>query len=77
MNNAYKEFLMFKNGNKVLMQMLRVFCGTLDLKFPDFICLNANFDYSISNFRISDMLQRFSLNILFPTKKINFNDEIF
>lgn len=64
---AYKEFLMFRTGIRFNADA-ESFSAGLGLKFPISFA-NANFDYSISNFQDLGYAQRFSLNILFPTKK--------
>ncbi len=64
---AYREFLFFRGGYKVNVDA-ESFSGGVGLKFPISFAF-ANLDYSISNFSDLGIAQRFSLNILFPSKK--------
>jgi long-subunit fatty acid transport protein len=63
---AYKSFLMFRAGYKVNVDAENFSAG-IGLKFPISFA-NADFDYSIANYSELGIAQRFSLNILFPTK---------
>jgi long-subunit fatty acid transport protein len=63
---AYKNFLMFRAGYKLNVDAENFSAG-VGLKFPISFA-NADFDYSISNYRDLGIAQRFSLNVLFPTK---------
>lgn len=64
---AYKEFLFFRGGYKINVDAENFSFG-VGLKFPISFA-NANLDYSLSNFKELGIAQRFSLNILFPSKK--------
>lgn len=64
---AYKEFLFFRGGYKVNVDA-ESFSGGVGLKFPISFA-NTNLDYSIANYSDLGIAQRFSLNILFPSKK--------
>lgn len=64
---AYKEFLFFRGGYKVNVDA-ESFSGGVGLKFPISFA-HANLDYSIANYSDLGIAQRFSLNILFPSKK--------
>jgi len=63
---AYKNFLMFRAGYKMNVDAENFSAG-IGLKFPISFA-NADFDYSIANYRDLGLAQRFSLNVLFPTK---------
>jgi len=63
---AYKEFLFFRGGWRFNTDA-ESFSAGVGFKFPISFA-NANFDYSVSNFDDLGYAQRFSLNILFPTK---------
>ena len=64
---AYKEFLFFRGGYKFNVDAENFSAG-VGLRFP-ISYAHANIDYSISNFKELGITQRFSLNLLFPTKK--------
>lgn len=64
---AYKEFLFFRGGYKFNVDSENFSAG-VGLKFPISFAF-ANLDYSISNYKELGLAQRFSLNLLFPSKK--------
>jgi long-subunit fatty acid transport protein len=64
---AYREYLFFRAGYKINVDAENI-SGGVGLKFPISFA-NANLDYSIANYTDLGLAQRFSLNILFPSKK--------
>ncbi len=64
---AFKEFLFFRGGYKFNVDA-ETYSAGVGLKFPITFAF-ANFDYSISKFTELGLTQRFSLNLLFPSKK--------
>lgn len=64
---AYKEFLFFRGGYKFNVDAENFSAG-IGLKVP-ISYAHANIDYSISNFKDLGIAHRFSLNLLFPTKR--------
>ncbi|MDZ4711111.1 MAG: PorV/PorQ family protein [bacterium] len=63
---AYKEFLFFRGGYKFNVDD-EDFSAGIGLRFP-ITFAHANLDYSLANFKELGLTQRFSLNLLFPTK---------
>ncbi|MEP7145379.1 MAG: hypothetical protein ABI792_00065, partial [bacterium] len=64
---AYREFLFFRGGYKINVEA-ESFSGGVGLKFPISFA-HANLDYSISKYDQLGLVHRFSLNILFPSKR--------
>lgn len=64
---AYKEFLFFRGGYKLNVDAEN-FSGGVGFKVPISFAF-ANLDYSIANYKDLGFAQRFTLNILFPSKK--------
>ncbi|MBS1550993.1 MAG: PorV/PorQ family protein [Bacteroidetes bacterium] len=64
---AFKEFLFFRGGYKLNVDAEN-FSGGVGLKFPISFA-RANLDYSIANYKDLGLAQRFTINILFPSKK--------
>jgi long-subunit fatty acid transport protein len=63
---AYRDLLFFRGGYKFNVDAENFSAG-VGLKFPISFAY-ANLDYSISNYRELGIAQRFSLNLLFPSK---------
>ncbi|MEO8666311.1 MAG: hypothetical protein ABI462_12530, partial [Ignavibacteria bacterium] len=63
---CYKNFLYFRGGYKLNVDAEN-FSGGIGLKVPVSFAY-ADFDYSIANYKDLGFAQRFSLNLLFPSK---------
>ena len=65
---AYKDFLYIRAGYKLNVDA-ETFSGGAGLKFPISFA-RASLDYSISQYKELGFTQRFSLNLLLPSKKL-------
>ncbi|MEO6694645.1 MAG: PorV/PorQ family protein, partial [Ignavibacteria bacterium] len=63
---AYKEFLFFRGGYKLNVDSENFSAG-VGFKFPISFA-HADLNYSVANYKELGVAQRFSLNLLFPTR---------